>query len=78
MKKWVERLLVILFPLGMIYCMGKALFCRGDFVTFLGCVCIAVLSFVVGVIISYYNPEIMGSIDTFCRSIFPAVKVLFS
>lgn len=78
MKKFWERLLIILFPLGMIYSMGKALFFRGDFVTFLGCASIALISFLTGAILIYYKPELIEPIEVFFKMIGLAFKSLFS
>jgi hypothetical protein len=78
MKKFWQRLLVILFPLGIIYSIGKALFSRGDFVIFLGCLSISLLSFIGGVLLMYNNPQWIEPILTFLSSVWTAVKVLFS
>lgn len=74
MKKFFERLMIILFPIGILYCIGKAMFYRGDFTTFLGCLLVAIIAFIGGGIVLYYNPGIAEFIEEFINS----VKLVFS
>ena len=43
-SKILRLILIILFPLGIVYCVGKNLF-NGNFVSFLGGVCLFALGF---------------------------------
>ena len=56
MKKFLTILMILVFPLGVIYCLGKNLFNR-DFVAFLG----GVFLFLGGFALSLwlFNPEIV-------------------
>ena len=78
MKKFWKSLLIIFLPIGMLYSMGKAWFCRGDFVIFLGCLSTALVSFLFGAILIYYKPEIIQPIEMFFKTIGFAFKSLFS
>ena len=74
MKKYLERLMIILFPIGILYCIGKALFYRGDFTAFIGCLLIGAGGLIGGGIILYYNPSIAEFIEEFIVTI----KLLFA
>ena len=62
LKKVLTIIMIVIFPLGIIYCIGKNLF-NGNFVTFLGGVFLAVIGFVVCVI--WLRPDIIQSIVSF-------------
>ena len=49
MKKWIKIILIVLFPLGMLYCIGKNLFSR-SFASFLG----AIFLFGLGMLLAIY------------------------
>lgn len=52
--KWYHWLLIILFPLGALFCLGRALF-KHDWLTFLG----VIIAFLIGMVLGSYlmNPE---------------------
>ena len=77
MKKWIKRLMVIFFPIGMFYSIGKALFCRGDFIIFLGCLSIGLLGFLGGILLTYYNPQFFETIKNSFQHLWLAIKILF-
>lgn len=58
MKKFWRIFLIILFPLGIVFCIGKALFSNKDFASFLG----MILIFGIGVLLGVYlgNPEMVN------------------
>lgn len=55
MKKFLRILLIVLFPLGIVFCIGKALFSNKDFSSFLGVLIICGL----GILLGFYigQPE---------------------
>ena len=61
-KKVLNIILVILFPLGIIYCIGKNLF-SGNFASFLGGIMLFALGFVLCVF--WLRPDIVEPIITF-------------
>lgn len=67
MKKPTKIILWILFPLGLLYCIGKSLF-GGSFANFLG----GVTLFGIGMLVSIYffRPDIVSPVITFVRNIF--------
>lgn len=69
MKKFLQRLMIIFFPIGMLYAIGKALFYRGDFIVFIGCLSLALITFIVGAVASYNNPQVIESIEQFFNNI---------
>ena len=61
-KKTIRIVMMVLFPLGIIYCVGKNLF-SGNFASFMGGVFLFVLGFVVSV--CWLRPDIFQSIISF-------------
>lgn len=58
MKKFWRIFLIILFPLGIVFCIGKALFSNKDFASFLGMVLILGIGVLLGVYLG--NPEMVN------------------
>ena len=63
MKKVGKILLILLFPLGIIFCIGRALFTGKDFYSYLGMFFIFGLGVLLGIYLG--NPEMVkGWINT--------------
>ena len=56
MKKFVRIMMVILFPIGILYCIGRALFTGNGFASYLGMIFIFGIGILLGV--HFGNPEI--------------------
>jgi hypothetical protein len=61
MNKFLRNLLIIFFPLGVIYCVGRNLF-AGNFASFLGAVFIFLGGFIVAILL--LRPDILQTIIT--------------
>ena len=57
MKKIFRIFLIIMFPLGIIYCVGRALFTGKDFASYIGMIFILGLGILLGVY--FCNPEMV-------------------
>ena len=64
LKKIFRIMLIVLFPLGVLFCIGKNLF-SGNFVGFLGGLFLFVIGAIVGLII--FAPEVYQPIINFFR-----------
>lgn len=58
MKRFWRIFLIILFPLGIVFCIGKALFSNKDFASFLGMILILGVGVLLGVYLG--NPEMVN------------------
>lgn len=58
MKRFWRIFLIILFPLGIVFCIGKALFSNKDFASFLGMILILGIGVLLGVYLG--NPEMVN------------------
>ena len=67
LKKIGTILLVILFPLGILYCIGKNLF-TGNFASFLGGVFLFAVGFVVSIVL--FRPDIVEPVIQFITGLF--------
>lgn len=65
-NKILTILLIILFPIGMLYCIGKNLFSR-NFTSFLGGICLLVAGFLLCVFL--LRPDIVEPIFEFFRNL---------
>lgn len=50
MKKFFRLFLIIFFPLGILYCVGKNLF-SGNFISFLGGIFLILLGFLISILL---------------------------
>ena len=66
LNKILTIIMIILFPLGIIYCIGKNLF-SDNFASFLGGIFIFILG--VGLSIYYLRPDILEPILNFIRNL---------
>ena len=62
LKKIATIIMIVLFPLGMIYCIGKNLF-SGNFASFLGGVCLFIVGFILAIFL--LRPDIVEPIINF-------------
>jgi hypothetical protein len=66
MKKILNTLLIIFFPLGVLYCVGKNLF-SGNFASFLGGIFLVCIGFCLA--IYFLRPDLIEQILVFFQSI---------
>jgi hypothetical protein len=66
LKKIATIIMIVLLPLGMIYCIGKNLF-NGNFASFLGGVSLLVVGFVLAIVL--LRPDIVGPIISFINKV---------
>lgn len=66
LNKILTIIMIIIFPLGIIYCVGKNLF-NGNFASFIG----GILLFVIGFVLAIFllRPDIAQPIITFFSSL---------
>ena len=66
LKKIATIIMIVLLPLGMIYCIGKNLF-NGNFASFLGGVSLLVVGFVLAIVL--LRPDIVEPIISFINQV---------
>lgn len=66
MKKLLKVLLVLIFPLGMLYCIGKNLF-SGNAASFLGGVLLLAIGFILAV--GLLRHDLIDLVIAYCRGV---------
>ena len=66
LKKIATILMIVLLPIGMIYCIGKNLF-NGNFASFLGGISLFVIGFVLAIVL--LRPDIVEPIISFINKV---------